>query len=679
MHRFVEDELSRAPDLVERTVAAAVLQLQQPSKSPAAGPSDRKVQQDLIDTLRRGSKVFERAFVDQLQSLVQADVQGLEPLAGAGASTLAGDLQLMDETRVEADIEISRAAQLIDSAAEWELRELQTFTSTLMGHTHVSADANPLRPVAYAHALWDACAALCPSTAQRSLLLHVTASAMASQLKLAWAAACTRLESQGVTPGIYRTMVVTGVPAAAPPPSTPKAFEQALQQISTALHQRSAQSQPHAPASPALPASTAFGEFGLVRSSQQAVAPEGLDPHVVELLSRIFEAVLSDSQLPVSLRPVMARLQTSVLRLCLVDRSLLDTPQHPVWLLMNRIAQAAQLWPQPNDPRAARLQACCESLVSDIVSVPQPSAAIFVQGQAQLEEQLGRELKEQQDGAGKSIATLTALEQRVLLEQTISQQLTEQAQRVHTTPRLREFLTRDWARVIVESTQRYGSDDERTASALKTVDDLLWSLNVPDHPQSRQRLLGLLPDLLKRVRAGMTLAALPEAQQQTVLDELMVVHTASLRPGERPHMREATPQEIFQRLRDEQAPAATSSTAGAFADSLIEIASMDTVPAELIDEVDPSGHSAERQLDAMTPGATCRWFLSGKWRCVQLLWRSDSLNYLVFAGETAGRTHSITRQALLRLMGKSLVKPLSETQLIQRAVHRVMRDLAVSH
>ena len=81
----------------------------------------------------------------------------------------------------------------------------------------------------------------------------------------------------------------------------------------------------------------------------------------------------------------------------------------------------------------------------------------------------------------------------------------------------------------------------------------------------------------------------------------------------------------------------------------------------------------------MTPGSSCRWFLSGRWRTVQLLWRSDSLSYFVFASETAGHTHSITRQALARLVSEGLVKSVSDAPLLQRAVHRVMRDLAVSH
>ena len=681
MLRFAEDELSRAAALAERAVTATLAQLQQPSKSSAAASvTDRQAHQEAIEALRRGSKLFGQTFVDSLHALVMADVQGLENPAASGTTTIAGGLQLMDETRVEADIEVSRAAQLIDSAAEWELRELQTFTSTLIGQSHVSAESNPLRPSAYAQALWDACCAISAVSAQRSLLLRTAAVVMAGQLKMAWAAACTRLESQGVTPSIYRTMVLaTGGPSAAPAPAavTPKVFEQALQQISALLQGRSTNA-PQAPTSLATPASAAPGtpRFALLQNTD---APDGVDPHVVELLSRIFEAVLSDDQLSPDLCGVMAHLQTSVLRVCLVDRTLLDSHQHPVWLLMNRIAQASQVWPQPGDPRSARLVTFCESVASDIALAPQSSSSAFTKGLVRLETHLSEELQQQQALAEHTIAALTATERREVLQEDLSQQLAEQARSVRTTPGLREFLTQVWARVVTESMLRYGDSDERTASALRTVDDLLWSLHIPDHPQSRQRLLALLPDLLKRLRAGMALVALPEAQQQAVLDELMAVHTESLRPGERASAREATPQEIFQRLRDEGPSSSTPEANKGFADSLIEVFSMDTVPAELMSDGEAPQAGPDRPIDAMTPGSSCRWFLSGRWRTVQLLWRSDSLRYFVFAGELAGRTHSITRQALVRLVTEGLVKPVSDTQLIQRAVHRVMRDLAASN
>ena len=118
---------------------------------------------------------------------------------------------------------------------------------------------------------------------------------------------------------------------------------------------------------------------------------------------------------------------------------------------------------------------------------------------------------------------------------------------------IRRFVTTTWAQVIAEDMLAKGEQSEATMSDLKTVDDLLWSLKIPDHPQSRQRLLQLLPGLLHRLRVGMELVALPLPEQQAVLNELMTIHTEALRPGHRRRRGALTPEEIVQRMRDEVA------------------------------------------------------------------------------------------------------------------------------
>lgn len=463
MLRFVEDELSRSAALVERTAATTLSQLQRSERpgSTVSG-SDRKMQYETADSLQREARLFGQTFVDSLQRLVMADLHGLDSPPSTGAASAMDGLQLMDETRVEADIEISRAAQLIDSATEWELRELQTFTSTLVGQSHVSAESNPLRPSAYAQALWDAVCAINQVPVQRSLLLRTAAAGIATQLKMAWAGACTRLESQGVEPSIYRTMILpSGIPAAptaagdaasksfdhllnkmpgskgaggasggataldlrhvapaTPPPSAARsapigtgitaAFEQALQQIETLLQSRST-------ADSLAATTTATQTPAPLRAHSAALlshAHEVIDRQIVELLSRIFEAVLSDAQLSPALRAVMARLQVSALRVALVDRSMLEGHNHPVWLLMNRIASASQVWPQAGDARTGRLVAFCESLAHEIASAPEQTASIYADGLARLEAHLNEELHQQQTQAQPTIDALTATERR---------------------------------------------------------------------------------------------------------------------------------------------------------------------------------------------------------------------------------------------------------------------------
>jgi len=159
---------------------------------------------------------------------------------------------------------------------------------------------------------------------------------------------------------------------------------------------------------------------------------------------------------------------------------------------------------------------------------------------------------------------------------------------------------------------------------------------------------------------------------------LMVIHAEALRPGGRTTTTALTPEQIVQRLRDEVVPEAAPMPRS-FGDSVIDLSSMETVPADLLGAGDarPSDEPAAR-VDGLRIGDRLRLFVQGRWSCVQLLWRSERGLFFLFAGESATRTHSITRRALERLAGEGLIQPIDTKPLLQRAVDHLMSELAVS-
>ncbi len=178
-------------------------------------------------------------------------------------------------------------------------------------------------------------------------------------------------------------------------------------------------------------------------------------------------------------------------------------------------------------------------------------------------------------------------------------------------------------------------------SALKTVDDLLWSLKIPDHPQSRQRLITFLPGLLQRVRVGMEVVALPAAEQQRVLDELMTIHTEALRPGRAlaGAAGALTPEEIVQRMRDEVvAEVGAGAQLQRFGDRpLVDGDRSRRAPAErrrrrAATTIRPARRgAARRRPPARLP--------AGRWSRVQLLWRSDRGLFFLFAASRRRAPH----------------------------------------
>ena len=171
-----------APALMERVVAGTLQLLRDTEESPLC-PTERTHHFPVVEALpaRRGLSAHVPG--DAANRSGRHARRAERRLSAADALPAGGGLELMDESRAEIDIGISRAMQLIDTTAERKLRELQTFTSTLVGQTHVSTESNPLRPLAYATALWEAACAASPVPAPRTTLLRVSAGVAAGLLK----------------------------------------------------------------------------------------------------------------------------------------------------------------------------------------------------------------------------------------------------------------------------------------------------------------------------------------------------------------------------------------------------------------------------------------------------------------------------------------------------------------
>ena len=710
LQRFVDDELARAPALVERTLAGTLTLLRDAKDSPLAA-SERNHQFALVEALQLHGAAFQHAFVQAMHAGVQHVLNEQEDGLQAGALGADGGLELMDESRVDVDIEISRAMQLIDTTAEWELRELQTFTSTLVGQAHVSKESNPFSPLVAATALWQAACVVSPVQVHRTTLLRVSAGVAAGLLKNAWAAACTRLETQGVEPGIYRTVrlapgstigrvaaptdagpasamarLLASMPGGAAPapagradaavvvdPAVPESvassaqaeFEETLARLDEMLR--------HPPSAPTAGASAMALDERLkpYRAALLASAATPVERQTIELLARLFDAALADPQLPPAFITVLARLQVSALRVALLDPKMAGSTEHPVWRFIDRIGEAGAGHPLAGDARTVALLTFCQALVEQLAGDPAPDAALYRRALAQLDAFIADQLESQLQAAHRAVQMLQLAERREVLEQRLAQRLVDQMVPVRTTPTVRRFMTGSWAKVLADAMLRFGEQGEATRGYIKLVDELLWSVQLPDHPQSRQRLLTLLPSMLQRLRSGMDLVALPVAEQEGMFDELMTIHTEALRPG-RGEPSALTPEQIVQRMRDEVLPPSTGH--GGFSDSVIDVASIETVPADML----ASGGSAadpSRRVDTLCRGDRLRLFLHGRWSHVQLLWRSDQGLFFLFAGETAPCTHSVTHRALERLSSAGLVQPLERSPLVQRALDSVAREL----
>ena len=341
LQSFIDEELLRAPMTLDLVIDAVHQRWRE--RLPGAGRGSgidpaRVLQQHRSELSARALAVLRLGAQDDLRALQPGAASAARP-AAKPASRVASlldepTLALIDEADVAVDIEIARCTQAVKLQAEVVLRELQTYTSALVNDANVSRDTNPFRPERMVRALWDGVQQLPMARPLMAAFLQDAAQPLATTLQRAYAAACRRLEEQGVEPASYRTIVTSG--------STIWGQTGARYQVPDDLHTlRTSMPMPlQDEPVPRVPPLAAAGKPGAGAATGGPTAP---DPQLIELLARLFEAIQGDLQLAPDTVALMQRLQPTALRVALRDPTLLDRYDHALWRFMDQLAHDLSL------------------------------------------------------------------------------------------------------------------------------------------------------------------------------------------------------------------------------------------------------------------------------------------------------------------------------------------------
>ena len=358
---FVDEELLRAPLTFDQVVDAVLDEWRR--TTPAAS----RMSTDPVRVLLQHRNELVNDAVRELRTRAQAELGGQLPAPAkpAAALPLKLELALIGEDEVSVDVEVSRAVERVKSSAEFELRELQAFTSALADDHNVSRDTNPFRPEAYVRSLWVGVSQLPMSQALQAAFMRDAAQPLSRTLRQAYAAACTRLESQGVEPAAYRTIVMAAVSRAGFDGLGYTTLEP--KQLTELRH--------------SMPMPLDEGPALAALAGKTTPAAPAVDPQLVELITRLFDAIQASQRLPAAAVPLVLRLQPAALRAAVRDPAMLESYEHPVWRFLDQLGFMIAAVPAAD---AERCVAYCRQLVDHLASEPGTNAARLEWGTGRL-------------------------------------------------------------------------------------------------------------------------------------------------------------------------------------------------------------------------------------------------------------------------------------------------------
>ncbi|WP_343574901.1 DUF1631 domain-containing protein [Pseudomonas sp.] len=407
-----------------------------------------------------------------------------------------------------------------------------------------------------------------------------------------------------------------------------------------------------------------------------------VDEDVINLVSMLFEFILDDRTLPDSLKALIGRMQIPMLKVAVLDKTFFSRGSHPARRLLNEIASAALGWAEQTDGQRDYLYQKIEQVVMRLLNDFVDDPAIFSElldefiaftgDERRRSDLLEQRTRDAEEGRARAELARQDVEQ-VLNERLLGRTLPEVVVRL---------LQEAWSKVLLLTCLKHGTASTEWESALATMDDLIWSVEPHEDPDSRLRLLEMVPQLLKSLREGLASAAFDPFSTGEFFSRLEGLHVQAFQRYKQAEERRAAALDDDLPLLDEPLEATAEVTSAALQPAMVAVvaeivlATPDEVRAEESEQVLADDDESLRRVDDLRVGS---WVEiqedeEHKLRCKLAAVIRPSCRY-IFVNRTGMKVLEKTRMGLALEFHRNAVRLLDDALLFDRALESVIGNL----
>ena len=251
---------------------------------------------------------------------------------------------------------------------------------------------------------------------------------------------------------------------------------------------------------------------------------DGMTFYIVSIL---FDYILDDPAIPDAMKALIGRLQIPMLKVAILDKALFSKKSHPARTLLDALADAAIGWSE-HESDDGGLYELMDRIVRHIVEEFQDDVALFDEALAGLQQFLANVEDKAELCAAESTRSLRTREKIVLAKMEVDEALNERTNECEVRAFIRQFLFDYWRQLLIITHVENGTMSEVWCDQLRTVDDLIWSIQKTT-PQDRKALSEELPQLLKEIKQGMLTLDMDRAVCSKFLSVMASVHVVSVK------------------------------------------------------------------------------------------------------------------------------------------------------
>lgn len=266
----------------------------------------------------------------------------------------------------------------------------------------------------------------------------------------------------------------------------------------------------------------------LLEEKGEENALDSQDMHTIDLVGMLFEYMLSDDNLPDSVKALLSYLHTPFLKIAFLDKDFFGQTDHPARLLLNSMAEAGVKWVSNDGSSQYDIYDKIKAMVSRVLTEFKNDVRLFA------------ELLLEFSSYTKKIARRQELMERRAMEKVQGEEkLREVKVRVNEEVRSRIdgrelpsavllMLLQPWSDFLAFVLLRYGETSDSWRKATQVIDEVLWTIEPKKQNADKERQLGMQAALLSSLEAGFETIGYDQEKGKKLLEALYSLQKMAL-------------------------------------------------------------------------------------------------------------------------------------------------------
>lgn len=280
-------------------------------------------------------------------------------------------------------------------------------------------------------------------------------------------------------------------------------------------------------------------------SIEGTVVPLNLIPHIraaiddqisndtdritMDVIALLFDYIFRDKSIPNSMRSLFARLQVPIVKAALLDRTFFSDRKHSARQLLDNLAEAA-VGATHDDAYRDAFATLAAEVVDDICRDFEIDVGVFRLANVRLSAFIEGERQRISEATTEDVAAALGAEVEESDRSHVRAFLRDRLAGLDVPFEVRGFIETVWADHLSALRREHGEDSDEWNGAVRTLDDMLWSIVAKDRTAQKARLTKMIPALIGGLRRACTALGVAPERARAFFEALYQLHIAAIKP-----------------------------------------------------------------------------------------------------------------------------------------------------